>query len=228
MRIREMRIRDWVPQFLLAMVCLGLGVLLVAQLRTERIAQQAADGEGWEFIIADLVESNASLRDEITALESQLASFDNVEGGGMVIESLVDEVNRLRIANGLVEVSGSGVEVTISGPIGVLDLHDLINELRNAGAEALALNHERLVVRSAISTDGQVVTVDGRPVQGPYHLQAIGDPHTLEGGLNRPGGLVELLQHADREVSITVAQAEKLILPVYAQPFQFAYGGPVE
>jgi len=223
-----MRFREWIPQLLLVMVCLGLGVLLVAQLQAERSAPQAAIGDGWEFIIADLVESNARLRDEVAALEAQLASFENPEGGGIVIESLVDEVNRLRIANGLVVVSGAGVEVAISGPIGVLDLHDLINELRNGGAEALALNNERLVVWSAISTDGQVVTVDGRPVQGPYHLRAIGEPHTLEAALDRPGGLVELLQHADRDVSISVVQAEKLILPVYAQPFQFAYGGPAE
>ena len=66
--------RDWIHQLLLGMACLGLGVLLVFQLRTGRTVQQAASGEGWEFIITDLVESNTRLRDEIEALEAQLAS----------------------------------------------------------------------------------------------------------------------------------------------------------
>jgi uncharacterized protein YlxW (UPF0749 family) len=222
-----MRIKEWIPQLLLTIVCLGLGILLVLQLRTERVVQQSMSNDGWEFIIADLVESNARLRDEIEAVEAQLSGFGDV-GGGMVMESLVDEVNRLRIANGLVEVSGPGVEVFISGPIGVLDLHDLINELRNAGAEALALNDERIVVWSAISTDGEVVTVDGRPMPGPYHLRAIGEPHTLEAALARPGGLIELLHQANRALSMTVIQSEKLTLPVYAHPFQFVYSSPAD
>jgi uncharacterized protein YlxW (UPF0749 family) len=220
--------RKWTSQILVTVICAGLGILLVLQFRTERVTQQSVNGEGWEFIIADLVDSNARLGDEIEALEAQLTEFEDVGTGGAVLESLVDQVNRLRMANGLVEVSGPGVDVSISGPIGVLDLHDLINELRNAGAEALALNNERIVVWSAISTDGEVVTVDGRPVPGPYHVRAIGEPNTLETALVRPGGLIELLQRANRNVTIAVTQSEKLTLPVYAQPFEFAYSKPIE
>ena len=93
-------------------------------------------------MVADLVESNARLREEISALSDQLDELQAVEGGGALLQSLVDEVNYLRIVNGQVAVSGPGIEVVIEGDISVLDLHDLINELRNAGAEALALNGE--------------------------------------------------------------------------------------
>jgi uncharacterized protein YlxW (UPF0749 family) len=223
-----MRIRGWSPQLLLTVACLGLGLLLVIQLRTQRAVRQAARSEDWQFVVADLVDSNARLREEIEVLEVQLTGLQDVERGGAVLHSLVDETNHLRIANGLVAVSGPGVEVFIAGPISVLDLHDLINELRNAGAEALALNEERLVAWSAISTDGEQVTVDGQPVSAPYRLQAIGDAHTLEVALARPGGLVDLLHQGNRGVSVTVEQAEKLTLPVYDKPFQFAYSRPVE
>jgi len=157
-----------------------------------------------------------------------LAGFEDVERGGVALQSLVDEINQLRIVNGLVEVSGPGVEVIITGPISVLDLHDLINELRNAGADTLALNGKRLVVWSAIGTDGQGVTIDGHSVQPPYRLQAIGDPHTLEVALGRPGGLVELLQRGNRDLTIVVKLAEKLVLPLYDRPLQFVYARPVE
>jgi uncharacterized protein YlxW (UPF0749 family) len=179
-------------------------------------------------LVADLIDSNARLRQEIELLETELATLDDAERGGTVLQSLVDEVNNLRIANGLIEVSGPGVQVIVSGPISVLDLHDLINELRNAGAEAIALNGRRLVAWSAISTDGERVTVDGAPVEAPYWLEAIGDAATLEVALNRPGGLVNLLQQAGASVSVSVEQLDKLTLSVYDQPFEFAYGEPLD
>lgn len=215
--------RKWVVQVSLTVLCLGLGLLLVAQLRTQSDVRQTGRSEDWEYAVADLIDSNSRLREEIVTLQGQLAGLEDVEGGGVILQSLVDEVNHLRIANGLIEVSGPGVEVAIDGPISVLDLHDLINELRNAGAEALSLNDQRIVAWSAISTDGERVTVDGQPVQAPYRLQAIGDAHTLEVALVRPGGLVSLFQQANVGISVVVHRREKLILSVYSQPFQFAY-----
>ena len=223
-----MSTRKWIVQLSLTAVCLGLGLLLVVQLRTQKIVRQAMRGEEWEPIVADLIDSNARLREEVETLQAQLVELRDTEGSGAVLQSLVDEVNRLRIANGLVEVSGPWAEVVISGPITVPDLQDLINELRNAGAEALALNGHRIVTWSAISTDGEHVTVDGQPVQAPYRLQAIGDPHTLVVALDRPGGLISLLYQAHEGISIAINEQEKLTLPVYSQPLEFAYARPVE
>jgi uncharacterized protein YlxW (UPF0749 family) len=220
--------RRWVVQLSLAAICLLLGLLLVIQLRTQQLVRQTERSEDWQYVVSDLIDSNARLREEAAALEKQLAGLQDVEGGAVVLQSLVDEVNHLRIVNGLVEVSGPGVDVTISGPISVLDLHDLINELRNAGAEALALNGRRIVAWSAISTDGQQVTVDGRPVQAPYRLQAIGDAETLDVALLRPGGLIDLLYRANADVSVTVQQRDKVTLPVYDQPFEFVYAKAVK
>jgi len=218
----------WLLPLLGALLCLALGLLLGIQLRPPYLPQPATPDAGWDIVVADLIEGNARLRKEVQALEGQLAKFEDVERGGVALQSLVSEINQLRIVNGLIEVSGPGIEVVITGPLSVLDLHDLINELRNAGADTLALNGKRLVVWSAIGTDGQGVTVDGYPVQPPYRLQAIGDPHTLEVALERPGGIIELLQRANRELTIVVRTVGKLTLPVYDRPLQFVYARPVE
>jgi uncharacterized protein YlxW (UPF0749 family) len=218
----------WIARLCLLITGVGLGALLVIQLRTQSAVRQMARSESWEFAVVDLIESNARLREQVESLQGELAELEDVEGGGIVLQSLVNEVNHLRIANGLVEVSGEGVDVTVSGQVSVLDLCDLINELRNAGAEALAVNGQRIVAWSAISTDGRDVTVDGRPVQQPYHLKAIGDVLALERALVRPGGLVELLAQANDGVSIAVSRQDKITLPVYAQPLQFVYAMPGE
>jgi uncharacterized protein YlxW (UPF0749 family) len=216
----------WVARLTVSITCLALGMLLVVQLRTQSDARQTASAEDWGRVVADLVDNNARLRQEIEALEKELAAIRAVEGRGALVQSLVDEANQLRIANGLVEVSGPGVEVVVSGPITVLDLQDLTNELRNGGAEALAVTGRRIVAWSAINTDGVYVTVDGQPVLPPYRLEAIGNAETLETALLRPGGLVSMLQQADEGVSIVVHRRQKLTLPVYDQPFGFAYAKP--
>jgi uncharacterized protein YlxW (UPF0749 family) len=220
--------KRWGVLLSLAAICLVLGLLLVVLLRTQHGSRQATDGTEWEIVVAELVDGNARLRDEIEALQVQLTELQDVEGGGAVLESLVDEINHLRIANGLVEVSGPGIEVVIARSVSVPDLYDLINELRNAGAEALALSGHRIAAWSAIGTDGQHVTVDGQPVQVPYQLEAIGDAHTLEVALMRPGGLVSLLQEAHGASSIRVSQREKVTLPVYDLPVRFVFAEMIQ
>jgi uncharacterized protein YlxW (UPF0749 family) len=218
----------WAARLTLTITCLLLGMLLVVQLRSQSHARQIGASEDWERVVADLVDNNGRLREEIQALEGELAAIRAVEGRGALVQSLVDEANQLRIANGLVEVSGPGVEVVVSGPITVLDLQDLVNELRNGGAEALAVNGRRIVAWSAINTDGVYVTVDGQPVLSPYRLEAIGDAETMDKALLRPGGLVSLLQQADERVSIGVNQLQRITLPVCDQPFEFAYAKPAK
>jgi uncharacterized protein YlxW (UPF0749 family) len=218
----------WAARVSITVICLALGMLLVVQLRSQNDARQTGSAEDWERVVGDLVDNNARLREEIEALEAELAAIRAVEGRGVLLQSLVDETNQLRIANGLVEVSGPGIEVVVSGPITVLDLQDLINELRNSGAEALAVNGRRIVIWSAINTDGVYVTVDGQPVLPPYRLEAIGDAQTLDTALVRPGGLLRLLQQADERLSIIVKQRRQITLAVYDQPFEFAYAKPTK
>jgi uncharacterized protein YlxW (UPF0749 family) len=220
--------RKWVAQLPLAVVCLGLGLLLVIQLRTRSDVRQEEVQNDWVYLVAELVDNNARLRQEGESLQAELDRLRDTEGGGLILESLVEEVNDLRIANGLVRVSGPGIEVEIAGPITVLDLQDLINEVRNAGTEAMALNGQRIVAWSALGTDGTHVTVDGRPVQAPYHLDAIGHSQTLDTALTRPGGLISLLRRAHAGIFISVQPRDKVTLPVYDLPLQFVYAQPAE
>lgn len=218
----------WATRLTLTAFCTALGLLLVVQLRSQREMRQVLPTEDWEYAVVDLIDNNARLREEIEELETQLAQLRQEGGSASVLQSLVNEANHLRMANGLVEVSGPGVEVVAKGPVTVLDLHDLINELRNAGAEALALNGQRLVTWSAISTDGVDVTVDGQPIQPPYRLEAIGDPGSLRTALLRPGGLLGLLAQLDERITVTVNPRDKVTLVVYGQPVVFVHAQPLD
>jgi uncharacterized protein YlxW (UPF0749 family) len=217
------------------MLALLLGVGILAQFRAHGrtpIASSggrtASDREAQALLLSELVEANGNLRAEIESLESQLAAYEADERG-VGLQGLVAELNRVKVLNGLIEVSGPGVELPIDGPLSALDLQDLVNELRNAGAEAIALNGHRLVAASvlAVEVTGQLV-VDGRPIARPYLFQAIGDPHTLESALQRPGGLLLLQRQSYPSLIFTITQRPRLVLGVYRPQGDLQYIRPID
>lgn len=210
-------------RLLLSVVCLLLGVLLFAQFCTQRritTALLAASSTNQALIISNLVESNAELREEVGALRSQLRRYQEVEGQG-VLQTRLNELNRIKVVNGLVEVSGHGVEVRIEGRISVLDMQDMVNELRNTGAEAMAVNGQRLLVSSVIASDDMGMIVNGVSISAPYIFQAIGDQETMARALTRKGGVIALLEARCEGLDITVSKRDKIILPIYRGSFEF-------
>jgi len=215
----------------LTIICFFLGLLLVAQFRVQWIAEGSfpfASSTDQLVIISSLVENNARLREEMEMLEEQLSEYQQTVRRAM-LETLVEELNKVRIINGLVEVSGAGIEVSLDGPIGVLDLQDLLNELRNAGAEAMAVNGERLTLYSVVaSTEGGGMAVNGVALSRPYVLQAIGDPGTMETAMLRSGGFLGTLERSYEGLAVSVIKREKMVLPVYREEVEFVYASPAE
>ncbi len=103
----------------------------------------------------------------------------------------VSRLQRLQTATGFVAVRGEGVRATLdqapdAGPSGQLrdsDLALLVNALWSAGAEAIAVNGQRLTALTAIRTSGEAVEVNGVGIAPPYAVQAVGDRATLQSDL---------------------------------------------
>ena len=208
--------RRLISRIPLAVLALLLGVGVLAQFRAQgRTRIVSSDAEAQALLLSELVKASVVLRTEIELLESQLAVYQADERG-VGMQGLVSELNRVKVLNGLIEVSGPGIELLIDGPLSALDLQDLVNELRNAGAEAISLNGHRLVVSSVIAVEsvGSLV-VDGHPVTRPYLFQAIGDPQTLEAALLRPGGLLLIQRRSYPNLVVTTTQHKRLVLGVY-------------
>ncbi len=211
----------------LFLVAFLVGFLIITQLRGQLAVDPASDRSRLRDarLLADLVEANNRLRTEITKAEQELATL---RGNSRVdVDTLVTELNRLKAINGLLEVSGPGVEVEILGTPEPFEMVDLINELRNAGAEAIALGNPqttvRLVYRSSIGGGRGWLLVDGILLPGPYYVRAIGSPDALLKTLERRGGLLALLRYTHPDWSITVRPTDRLTLPVYPNQLGFKY-----
>lgn len=181
-------------QLIAATVVALFGVLVtVAAVQTSRNA---------EITDASRATLIARVKLEREAVSAQQARIAELQDANIRLEGELDEVTvdqqaqlsrqrRLEVRTGFVQVTGPGVRITVDdAPDGdetqlvyARDLAMLVNGLWRAGAEAIAINSQRLTPLSAIRNAGLAVEVNNRPVNPPYAVQAIGDPGTLQANL---------------------------------------------
>nr|WP_269813477.1 DUF881 domain-containing protein [Ornithinimicrobium sediminis] len=133
-----------------------------------------------------------------------------------------------QILAGTVPVSGPGVSVRVSDPEGEVTttmMIDLVQELRDAGAEAIQIGPARVVATTWIGVDEGRLTVDGQPVAAPYSVVAIGDGHTLAGALAIPGGFNDSVRRVGGEVQVT--EGEELVIDAVHEPPTLEHARPV-
>jgi len=136
----------------------------------------------------------------------------------------------LGILAGTLPAQGKGITLTISDPQGVVDasqLLDTVQELRDAGAEAIQLGTVRVVAETSfvdVTASGGGVVVDGTTLKAPFTFTAIGDPATLDTALDIPGGVLETLRQGDARGTVrpgnelTVTAIHQVRPPEFAVP----------
>jgi uncharacterized protein YlxW (UPF0749 family) len=194
-----------------------MGLLLVLQLR----AQSSAGGFGQlsaqdlTTLIANLNLQNNQSRIEVARLEAQLRAMEDATAHGQTnVGQLESDLQRLRLWSGLLPVMGTGVVVAASGPITAHALNDLVDELRLAGAEAIAIGGTRVVSGSAVGGEPGALVIDGAPLPPAIVIEAIGSPSALQAVLSRAGGIIGRIAVAQPDVAIEVTpRDDTLVLP---------------
>ena len=138
------------------------------------------------------------------------------------------DADNLAILNGTVGATGPGVVVTIEDNDNAVSSSTLLNaveELRDAGAEAIQINGvSRVVAQSYFVDDGDKVRVDGRELTRPFVIEAIGSATTLREAMIFRGGLADQVEALGGSVSVAVRNSIDITSlaesrePEYAQP----------
>src|SRR5438874_9973687 len=132
----------------ISLIGLALGFLIVIQLRSQAAVARtlaAQDDTSVALLINDLNRANKQLIQQGAALSQQEAQLRQaLTAGGADIQAIQKEFVTLREVNGEVPVHGPGLQIRIEGTIMDFELQDALNNLRNAGAEAIALNGYRI------------------------------------------------------------------------------------
>lgn len=148
-----------------------------------------------EFALNDLsVNYDDVLKDELLELEA-LAGKHDLYGPGIVI-ILKDgdrELGSGESANNVLVHDG--------------DIQHIVFELRNAGAEAISVNEERITMESSeIVCVGPVILINQKHLAPPYIIKAIGDRKTLEATMNAPGSYLDILKGYGLRVEVNTSK----------------------
>jgi uncharacterized protein YlxW (UPF0749 family) len=218
------------------LLCLVLGLAIVTQ------ARQTKSGDSLETARpADLLVLLDSLRQREATLELEVTELQNtlnaLQASGntdqAAIESAQAKLAALSILVGAVGATGPGVTVKIDDPgpgVAPETMLDVINELRAAGAEAIAINDARQSVRVGVDTwvvgSPGSLTIDGKALSPPYSVLAIGDPPTLAAAMNIPGGAEDSVKRVGARMS--VQQSDRVDVTTLRQPKPHQYAQPVK
>ncbi|MFA4015997.1 MAG: hypothetical protein RUDDFDWM_001098 [Candidatus Fervidibacterota bacterium] len=224
----------------LSIASLLLGFLMAHQIKAVREESNIAPAPWRANLLAQrLVEAQEeikALQKEVDMLRSQLSEYEKKAAEG---ESLLDAMRRdllkTRVIAGLTPVRGPGVVVELSdaknpmAPGAVvhdLDLREVVNELRAAGAEAIAINGERLIATSEIRCSEAFIMVNGHRIAPPYLIYAIGNPDELMKALTIPQGIIDRLKVIGLEVK--VMPRREIRIPPMRTPPKLKYARPVD
>lgn len=193
-----------------------LGILGVGQLRGQAGVPGLSNLSATELtqLIANLTTGNDLLRDEIADLSRQQSDLQAAnDRGETAAGDLERDLARVRAWAGLTAVSGQGVTILVQGPIGGDGIEELLNELRNAGAEAIAVDGVRVVMGVVVAGAPGALSVENQSIGEAFEIQAIGSPQILTGTLTRTGGVIAQVGAAYPDASVTVTPVEHLTLP---------------
>ena len=167
----------------------------------------------------------------------------NVASNDEQLKSLEEEIKKYSIILGATEVTGQGVTITVTDanvpnnisafldPYNLIvhdvDILELVNELKNAGAEAIEVNGQRIVGTTAISCDGNVIVINGEKISSTFTINAIGLPARMA-TLNRPGGYLKQELEEKSFIKTTFEEKNKITIPKYIGVTSFKYAKTVK
>ncbi|WP_404382834.1 DUF881 domain-containing protein [Knoellia locipacati] len=214
---------------LATLLALGLGFAIAAQVRQTSIEGLEDLREDELIRILDTVDQDGNrLAEEIQTLRF---SRDRLQSDTTSLtesrRAAQQRLDSLAILTGTAAARGPGIVLTIRDPeFGVTApmLLDTLQELRDAGAEAVEINDVRIVANSFFTDSEGGISISGKAVSAPYVITAIGDGSTLASAMEIPGGVTNTVRSVGGEAGVetkdevTVSALQSVSEPQYARP----------
>jgi len=228
-------------------LALFIGLILSIQLRMTAGGDQGglvplAKVRGYEAELKMVKDEKEAINQELLDLEDRLNSIEGEKAkDDAFVDGLVSDLEKYKSSAGVLDVQGPGVLVTIKDPV-VTDEYEqdfsvimfnyelllsLVNKLKEAGAEAISINEQRIVATTEISMAGNNVNINGTPTAPPYYVKAIGNPDTLDSAINIRSGIVETMK-MKYNLIVSTSEKDELTIPRYTGTIKFKYAKPVD
>ncbi|MBC8590707.1 DUF881 domain-containing protein [Wansuia hejianensis] len=231
------------PKLILTLFSIAIGIIIASMMKS-----------GIEHYAPVTVESIQSLKSEISMINNEIIEMNQIikekeeeleilkniyKNEEDIVDILsIDLVNN-KFNSGYSRLVGPGISIKMydnqsSEIIGFdvnddiihdVDILNILNDLRVAGAEAISINGERVISSSEIKCAGPTIRINGTSVATPFVIKAIGDPKQLMAAVNAPGTYGETLREV-YAIGFEPSIEDKIIIPSYSGRFSFKYAKP--
>lgn len=222
-----------------------LGLMIVMQYKITKTGTKYVSFKDIETQVIQIESQeveNKILSDQVIQLENQIKAFkDAINENGDIESVLRDEIEKYRLVVGIDDVSGPGVVIIVTDSdrallenedpnnllVHDLDIQALIDDLMLAGAEAIAVNGQRVLPNfTEVVCNGPTVRVNEKMYSQPFIIEAIGDRNYLKAAINAPDQYGQVLRQWG--IFLEVNTSIYLEISGYDLPIQFKYMKPKE
>jgi uncharacterized protein YlxW (UPF0749 family) len=206
------------PHLFIGVLFLVLGLLV-----TLAIVRPGED-EPWRSArtedLVQILDDLGARQDRLEVESARLTALQRDLEAGSTVEAVAEaqrQLAALQVLTGTTPVDGPGLTIAITDPEGVVDapvLIDAVQELRDAGAEAIQVGDSRVVVDTWFADDGDDVVINGESLTGPIRIIAIGDPETMAAAVSIPGGLADSVRTRGADFAASTSQALSISVTV--------------
>lgn len=225
----------------IGVTCLVLTMGISVQVRTIKNTNTTVAKTFTENSLRDEVlkwkEKNDNISEHLDLVEKRLAKIrEQATKDDVTSSEMEKEISYNNNLLGLTMLEGQGVEITVKDDpqatnLGVFDdisdhiVHDadlraLVNDLKNAGAEAISINGQRLVNNTAITCIGNVIKVNDEKITSPFTIKAIGFQESLA-GIDMLGSYAYRLR--ENGIVVTIKKMNKVEIPKYSGAISAKY-----
>lgn len=215
----------------LFVVFLLFGMIITMQFRTILLAQQQSSSgqtsvQTLTYELEQAKSEGIKLLEELQELEKEKDEIIKQLGndGNPVLNDLIDRKQKLMLVNGLTDVKGSGVVITLNDAparseidpselvIHDMDIVNILNTLRAAGAQAISINDERIIATSKHFCAGPTILINQKRYPVPYIIKAIGDPDELYNALEQSEAVVIMRIY---NIQVDISKEDEILIPRY-------------
>ena len=232
-------------QVTLGAALLALGFLIAAQLGSEgpRVRYTTQERTPLLETATELQSQQDVLKTKILELRKDIQAVDGQGAGSAdLVRDLNSQLEEARIAAGLIPLTGTGIVLQLDDSqapvpadgsqadylVGSRDIRTVVEEMWIAGAEAIAINSERVTPTTAIIDIGPSLLVNSAYLAPPYQVTAIG-PTDLYDRLSRSPGFIDFVRARAEGfgIRLSFAEPESVEMPAFAGTVTLRYSRPI-
>lgn len=231
------------PKIVLTLFSIIIGIFISAQMKSNVESYAPVTIKSIQDTKVEINKIKIEI-EELNKIEKEkIKDFETLENLSLGDENIVDVLNKDIEFNmgrsGHSDLQGPGIRITMyDNPsnqvvgfsvsddiIHDVDILNILNDLRVAGAEAISINDERVISSSEIKCGGPIIKLNQKSLGTPFIIKAIGDPKLLMAAVNAPGTYGDILKTVYK-IGFEPQSEDKVLIKSYSGRFSFKYAKP--